>query len=173
MRFAKPLLALCLGAALLGGCARAALDTSGFALNDTTTVAASFEDTWQAVKSVLRERELVIDTRDKRGRFVAFDQKKSSLFRNSRTRYTIELGHISESETAVNIETLREIYGTTLLTSPDWHARPAKDDAEAKAILDALVAKLNGEDAAAEAEMPDAPVEPAGDTPAVEDASNV
>jgi hypothetical protein len=185
MRFAKSLLTLCLGAVLLGGCARAARDTTGFAINDSVTVAASFEDTWQGVKRVLRDRDLVVDTRDTRGRFVAFEGSTgSNLIRNVRTRYVIELGKISESETAVYIETLREVYGTTLLTSPDWHARPAKDNAEASAILEALVAKLSGVDTtvpdetagevapATEEPVPAEPPVEAGE-PAIEDASAV
>lgn len=194
MRFVKPLLALCLAAAVLGGCARAARDTTGFALNDSVTVEAPFEETWQAVKHVLRDRELVIDTRDKRGRFVAFDTKRSNLFRNTRTRYTIELSEISDVETAVHVETLREVYGTTLLTEPDWHARPTKDDAESKAIIQALMAKINGQEmvnpealdaqpaeesaetADPEEAAPDSPDNqaiPTNETPVVEDASNV
>ena len=50
------------------GCARAARDTTGFALNDSALVEAPFEETWQATKAVLREMDLEIYTRDKRGR---------------------------------------------------------------------------------------------------------
>lgn len=124
------------------GCARAARDTTGFALNDTATVNASFDETWQAVKAVLRDRELDVYTRDKRGLFVAYSEMKRRFFVPGRIRYTIELSEISDSETGINIETLKEVYGVTLLTYPDWHARKTSDNAESMAILQAIQAKV-------------------------------
>lgn len=124
------------------GCARAARDTTGFALNDSATVDASFDEAWQAVKAVLREKELDIYTRDTRGLFVAYSKMKRRLFVPGRIRYTIELSEISDNETGLNIETQKEVYGVTLLTYPDWHARKTSDNAESLAILAAIQAKL-------------------------------
>lgn len=138
------------------GCARAAKDTTGFALNDTTTVEAGFDQSWQAVKAVLRDRDLEIYTRDKRGLFVAYSDTKRRIVSPTRTRYTIELTPVSDLETGIAIETIREVYGVTFLTQPDWHARKAKDNVEALAILDAVKAKL-----AAPAEAETAPAEAA------------
>jgi hypothetical protein len=128
----------------LGGCARTARDTTGFAIARSISVPAPFEDTWQAAKSVLREQDYDLYTRDKRGTFVAYTQmnRRLMLFTPHRTKYTIELEAVSASETAVHIETVRQVYGVTLLTYPDWHDRKADDDAGAVAILEAIQAKL-------------------------------
>lgn len=142
------------------GCARAARDTTGFAMSDSATVGASFEDAWQAVKAVLRERGLEIYTRDKRGLFVAYSNMRRHILVPHRTKYTIELSQLSDHETGVNIETLREVYGVTLLTYPNWHARKATDNSEALAILEALQAKLAAPQEEAPIEAADAP--PAG-----------
>lgn len=130
------------------GCARAARDTTDFAMTDAVTVEAPFEEAWQAVKAVLRDRELEVYTRDKRGLFVAYSSMKRRLFVPGRIRYTIELSELSDHETGVRIETLREVYGVTLLTYPNWHARKTTDNAEAVAILAALQARLSAPPAA-------------------------
>jgi hypothetical protein len=136
-------IALAMLAAATAGCARAKRDTTGFALKDKVVLEAPFEETWQAVKHVLRARGVEIYTRDKRGLFVAYSNMNRRLLVPHRTKYTIELMDISENETAIHIETLREVYGVTLLTHPDWHARQAKDNSEATAIFQAVEAKLN------------------------------
>lgn len=145
MQFRKYLIFACLGLAMLGlgGCARAARDTTGFALENTITVDASFKDAWQMVKGVLREQQLDIYTRDKRGTFVAFSKPRKFLGfeQQHRVKYTIELAPISEDETRVYIETVRQVYGVTLLTYPDWHDRKTKDNKGAMKILQALEAK--------------------------------
>lgn len=141
--------ALCVLA--LGGCARAARDTTGFSIARSISVQAPFEETWQATKSVLREQDYDLYTRDKRGAFVAYTQMKRSLmiFTPHRTKYTIELEAVSGNETAVHIETVKQVYGVTLLTYPDWHDRKAEDDSEAQAILAAIQAKLGAGEALA------------------------
>lgn len=126
------------------GCARAAKDTTGFALENTITVKAPFEETWQAVKSVLREQDMDLYTRDKRGTFVAYGKMHRRWLQPTRTKYTVEVGRVSANETRVFIETIKQVYGVTLLTYPDWHDRKAKDNGAAAAILDAVQAKLSG-----------------------------
>jgi hypothetical protein len=166
MRLANLLAFVLLAAGLLhvSGCARAARDTTGFAKTESVTVEAPFEETWQAVKLVLQEHDLDIYTRDKRGLFVAYETKGRRLFVPRRIKYTIELMDVSEYATAIHIEALREVYGVTLLTNPDWHARETKDDTRAATILEAIHAKL-----AAPATLP----EPEADSASVEEAAPV
>jgi hypothetical protein len=126
------------------GCARANRDTSGFAMEDTITVAHTMDDTWQATKSVLRDLKLDIYTRDTRGEFVAYTEMNRylKLFTPKRTQLSVHLESISANSTKVSIETLHQVYGVTLLTYPDWHDRKTSDNKQAQAILDALKQKL-------------------------------
>ena len=124
------------------GCARASLDTSGYAMLDTGTVEAPFEETWQTVKTVLRERDLELYTRDKRGVFVAYTPVRRNLLQPGREKYAIELERIGATETRISIATIRQVYGVTLLTYPDWHDRPAKDNTEALEILDVIQRRI-------------------------------
>ena len=126
----------------LAGCASAARDTSGFAITDDATVNAPFDKAWQLTKAVLREQNLDIYTRDKRGFFVAFTpSKRHWRLVPHRQKYTITLEEVSATATHISIETVNQVYGVTLLTYPDWHDRKATNDAEAKAILKAVQAK--------------------------------
>ena len=126
------------------GCARAARDTTGFALNDSALVEAPFEETWQATKAVLREMDLEIYTRDKRGRFVAFtDMTRRTLFVPHRVKYTIVLEEESPETTNVMIESIKQVYGVTLLTYPDWHDRKTEDNSVALEILERLKARTS------------------------------
>ncbi len=138
-----------IGSVCLLGCARAARDTSGFAQIDSAVVNASFEDTWQATKAALREKELNIYTRDKRGSFVAFSEMKRQmgLFTPKRVKLTITLRPVTNTSTEVKIETLNQVYGSTPLTYPDWHDRKATSNELALSILDAIQAKISGESA--------------------------
>ncbi|HEO71503.1 MAG TPA: hypothetical protein ENN80_09575 [Candidatus Hydrogenedentes bacterium] len=121
----------------LGGCARSALDTTGFAVVNNTTVDAPFEQTWQATKGVLREHEWDIYTRDKRGVFVAYSGKgRRALVLSKRTKHTITLDALSERQTRVTVETVDQVYGTTLLTYPGWHDRKTRDDSKALDLLE-------------------------------------
>jgi len=145
MRLSK-LLVVCLfllSLSMLGGCARAAKDTSSFAQEQALTVNAPFEQTWQTVKTVLREQGYELYTRDKRGVFVAYTPMKRSLFVPKRTQHTIELAETTSTETSIHIETINQVYGVTLLTNPDWHDRPAKNADAAAAILAAVQTRLS------------------------------
>ena len=131
--------------AALPGCARAARDTSGFTMEDSITVGKPLADTWQDTKAVLREMEMDIYTRDKRGEFVAFTPMKRQLYVGTphRTKITISLKQASANSTTVTIQTVAQVYGVTLLTYPDWHDRKAPDNKEAVAIMEALKAKAS------------------------------
>ncbi|MBI2435142.1 MAG: hypothetical protein HYV26_19975 [Candidatus Hydrogenedentes bacterium] len=146
MRLPKTLLAglVILSLLPLGGCARAARDTTGFSQEQNITVSAPFEQTWQTVKAVLREKGLELYTRDKRGVFVAYTPMKRRLFQPKRVKYTIELAEVSSNETGVYVEMVNQVYGVTLLTYPGWHDRPAADTTGASEILSAVQARISG-----------------------------
>ncbi|MCC6699363.1 MAG: hypothetical protein IT365_27305 [Candidatus Hydrogenedentes bacterium] len=129
--------------AVVSGCARAKLDTAGFAMQDTVTVNKPLDEAWQDTKAVLREMELDIYTRDKRGEFVAYTPMKRHFYVATphRTQLTIVLESVSASSTSVTVETVQQVYGVTPLTYPDWHDRKTSDNKEALAILDALRAR--------------------------------
>lgn len=146
VRFAQVSVVLVLLAAfVLPGCARAAKDTTGFAMEDSITVAKPLDDAWQDTKSVLREMEMDIYTRDKRGEFVAFTPMKRQLYVGTphRTKLTIVLTEATANSTTVSIETVAQVYGVTLLTYPDWHDRKAPNNNEAVAIIESLKAKAS------------------------------
>ncbi len=128
----------------MGGCARAARDTQGFAATDSATVNASFDDAWQAVKAVLREKDYELYTRDKRGVFVAYSRKHRSVLGLRRSKFTVSLEAASDSSTTVTVESIRQSYGVTLLTYPGWHDRKMRDHDEALAILQAVETKVSG-----------------------------
>jgi len=143
-RFAQAAVVLGLVVAfVLPGCARAAKDTTGFTMEDSITVAKPLDETWQDTKAVLRELQLDIYTRDKRGEFVAFTPMKRQLYVGTphRTKLTITLKQATANSTTVNIETVAQVYGVTLLTYPDWHDRKAANNNEAVAIIEQLKAK--------------------------------
>lgn len=127
----------------LTGCVRAARNTEGFEKVDAVKVDASFEQTWQTTKAALREQGYEIYTRDKRGVFVAFTKMHRAFFVvPRRIKYTVSLTSISESVTELKIETVKQVYGVTLLTYPTWHDRRATDNAAAREIIAAVQAKL-------------------------------
>lgn len=143
---AKRLIPLLTAVLFLAGCASAARDTTGFALVDEATVNAPFEDAWQIAKTVLREGEYDIYTRDSRGLFVAFSSPhRGWTLVPKRTKLTITLEEISVSATRVTVETVDQVYGVTLLTYPDWHDRKANGNEEAADILVGIQAKVSGE----------------------------
>nr|ACS15394.1 hypothetical protein SH0658 [uncultured bacterium FLS12] len=135
---------------VLGGCARASRDTTGFALYNNADVEAPFVETWQGTKKALRDLDYDIFTRDKRGLFVAFTQMKRHWLVPRRTQYTITLAEIDTDTTAIEIETVNQVFGVTLLTYPGWHDRQAKSDGEAVAILDAIRGNVAAETTAAQ-----------------------
>ena len=129
---------------IANGCAHAPRDTTGFALNDEIVVPASFNDTWQTVKDVLRENELDLYTRDKRGRFVAYTPEKRRYLQPNRYQYIFTLEAISDNETRIALDTRKQTYGVTLLTYPGWHDRKTTDAADSQALLEAIQARLGG-----------------------------
>lgn len=142
----KHLIPLVAVALAVTGCASAARDTSGFALVDEATVNAPFEDAWQIAKTVLREGEYDIYTRDTRGLFVAFSSPhRGWTLVPKRTKLTVTLEEVSISATRVTVETVDQTYGVTLLTYPDWHDRKADGNEEAAEILSGIQAKVSGE----------------------------
>lgn len=125
------------------GCVHAARDTTGFAQNNELTVEAPFDQTWQTVKAVLREKELDIYTRDKRGTFVAYTPEKRRFLQPNRFKYTFDLEAISDTETRIALDTRKQSYGVTLLTYPGWHDRKTAEAPESQALLDAIQARIS------------------------------
>jgi hypothetical protein len=143
----------------LGGCARAAMDTTGYAQMESARIDAPFMETWQAAKAELRDMDLEIYTRDKRGVFVAFTpQGRAFWMQPRRSKFTITLEEAGPNSTTVDIETVSQVYGVTLLTYPDWHERPARETDTARGILERIAARLGGE-VAAPAVAEEAPAE--------------
>ena len=141
---------LCLGlllvvAVVLGGCARTARDTTGFAITDSVTVDLPKTEAWQVTKAVLREKGFDLYTRDRRGVFVAFSKMRRRFFvAPYRTKYTVALESTSADATSITVETVKQVYGVTLLTYPAWHERKTTDHTHALALLDAIEAKASG-----------------------------
>ena len=125
------------------GCVHAARDTTGFEQLHSIAVTANFDDTWQAVKSTLRDKELDIYTRDKRGTFVAYTPMKRRYLQPNRYQYTFSIEAVSENETKIALDTRKQSYGVTLLTYPGWHDRKTTDAPESQDLLDAIQAKLS------------------------------
>lgn len=148
---------LLMAAVVLGGCARAARDTTGFAVVNKATVNAPLKETWQAAKAVLREKELDLYTRDKRGVLVAYTNMHRSLLVPNRVQYTLTLQETSGTTTDITVETVRQVYGVTLLTYPGWHDRKTTDDSAAQEILSAVKSKLGATDSPAPATTPPSP----------------
>jgi len=127
---------------VLPACVHAARDTTGFSVEDKITVAASFEQTWQAVKAALREQRLDLHTRDKNGYFVAYTSTKRQWLQPRRIKYTVQLTPVSKEQTLVRVEAVRQVYGSTLLTEPDWHERKLEDPSVVASLLQAIQAKI-------------------------------
>lgn len=134
------------GAVLTGGCARAARDTAGFAMEDSAVVEAPFEDAWQMTKAVLREQELEIYTRDKRGTFTAYTPMQRGILnpKPTRTEFSFVLEDLNNNTTQLHATTLDQVYGVTLLTYPGWHDRKTTDNSRTLAIIEAIQAKATG-----------------------------
>lgn len=127
------------------GCARTARDTTDFAMADSIIVNAPLREAWQTTKAVLREMNLHIYTRDKRGVFVAYSpmKRRHRLLTPERTQLTVSLEPVSEETTRVTVKTVNQVYGVTLLTHPDWHGRKTTTNETALAILEAVQARLS------------------------------
>lgn len=133
-----------MAALLLAGCVHAARDTTGFAVADTLTVEAPFQETWQATKDVLQDHKLDIFTRDKRGVFVAYSEMKRRKLVPRRAKYTVKLESVSEGATRLSIEMMQQVFGVTLATYYGWHDRNTEDTGEASAILEAIAQQAGG-----------------------------
>lgn len=127
----------------LNGCLHASQDTAGYAVEKTANLNVSFDQSWQIVKSVLREQKLELYTRDLRGHFVAYSKTKRDLglFTPRRVQYTVDIAKVSDQETMVRVDCVRQVYGVTLLTYPGWHDRKTQDTREIEAIMQAIQAK--------------------------------
>ncbi len=141
VRFA---LAMTVLGAALGGCATSSPADAELAKTDSAVVEAPFPQTWQSVKAVLRERDYLIYTRDKRGLFIAFTDAKRRRLVPHRTQFTVTLEEVSAGSTRVSVETTFQQYGVSLTTYPMWHSKAPKDTAEALALLEAIQAKATG-----------------------------
>ena len=129
---------------LTAGCATTLPDTGGFESTDTVTVAAGFDETWQATKAVLREMELEVYTRDTNGEFVAFSpmRRQFRFITPRRAKFTIRLEELGAESTSVSVDSVEQVYGVKPLTYPDWHDRESVDNATAIAILEAVRNRL-------------------------------
>jgi hypothetical protein len=143
----------------LTGCARSALDTAGFAVSETASVGAPFDEVWQTTKAVLREHgkpnKFEVYTRDKRGIFIAFeDTGRQAFLVPSRVQYTVSVEPAGDNASQVTVETIRQVYGVTLLTYPGWHDRPMKDPAKAQGLLGEIQARIAGEPPQSDTQKP-------------------
>jgi len=151
---------------LAPACAKSARDTTGFAVVRDLRADVPFEEAWQAVKAALRDQKLEIYTRDKRGAFVAYGDTHRLLFvQPHRVKYTIDLTSVGDRETAIHIEAVRQVYGVTLLTEPGWHDRKLKDERATQRLADAILAQLNGGQAAPASDGTAPPVEESRNAP--------
>lgn len=146
MKYGWLSLGLLVCCALASGCARAARDTTGFAMEDSAVIEAPFEDAWQMTKAVLREQALDIYTRDKRGTFVAYTPMERGILNPtpSRTQFTLVLEDLNNNTTQLHASTVDQIHGVTLLTYPGWHDRKTTDNSRTVAIIEAIQAKAAG-----------------------------
>ncbi len=129
-------------AVVAAGCARAPRDTTGFTISETVTVDAGFDEAWLATRDALRDMGFDIYTRDKRGLFIAFSEPGRQWLVPHRTQHTVVLEPVDPARTSVEVDTINQVYGVTPLTYPDWHDRPADDNAEALQFLERLHARL-------------------------------
>ncbi|MBI1317908.1 MAG: hypothetical protein GC168_03030 [Candidatus Hydrogenedens sp.] len=162
---------LAAGTAVLGGCATAAKDTTGFSIQKEIVVEQPFEEAWVNVKNVLVASDMMVYTRDKRGSFEAYDGPTNPIpyIRNRRTKYNVDLIATSNTQTHIQLQATRQVYGSSLTTYPDWHDRKTTDGE----MLDELIAAIGGSasgviEAAPEAPMGEAAPAEATEAPAEE-----
>lgn len=157
----------------LSGCATAKKDTTGFAVQQEVVLEESYADAWQHVKRTLLANEYEVYTRDKRGTFVAYKGGKSFLgvLNSPRQKYTVDLEPVSNGQTKVSVEVVKQVYGVSLTTYPDWHDRQTKGDDSVRELIGALT----GAPAEASTPVEEAPAEEASTTDAtpVEEAAPV
>lgn len=133
-------LALAVAVTGLNGCATGKNDTTGFAIQQEVVLEQPYADAWQHVKRTLRANEYEIYTRDKRGTFVAYKGGKSLLgvLNSPREKYTLNLEPVTSSQTKVSIEAMKQVYGVSLTTYPDWHDRKTTNEARVAELIAAL-----------------------------------
>lgn len=155
---------VCAALAVLGlaGCATAKKDTTGFAVQHEVVLNEPYAEAWQHVKRTLLAEEFEVYTRDKRGTFVAYTGGNNFLgvMNAPRKRYTVDLESLSASQTKVTVEVMKQVYGVSLTTYPDWHDRKTNDDGEALEFIAAL-----------QGAPVEAATEPASETPLTEEAA--
>lgn len=107
----------------------------------SAVVPQAFEAVWQATRTTLKEQDLEIYTRDKRGLFVAHTKKKGTFSIPNRERITVALERVTAASTRVTVEAVRERYRMPLLRHPGWKEEPKVDLAERRqAVLDGISA---------------------------------
>ena len=142
MRRPRPILTvLCVCA--LAGCASKAPNAPTPAAPDSAIVNASFDDAWQAVRQALTNKQFIIDTRDKRGLFVAFEETGRRFLTPHRTKYTIVLESVTTDSTQVTVEAKDQHYKVTLLTYPAWQDTPKQLEGQGAEILQAIESVLS------------------------------
>jgi hypothetical protein len=108
----------------------------------TTEVDGEFKVVWAVVRDVLRESPVEVYTRDKRGRFVVFQDKGRAFLTPRRLRFVVTLRPVSESRTRVTVETFPEAYTVQLLTSPAWRAADFGDNSLASEIVNSIQRRI-------------------------------
>lgn len=122
-------------AALGAGCASTPPAQPAEVPLESTVLQAEYEDVWQATRRALQASELDIYTRDKRGMFVAFDEKKRLFSIPRRARITVIVERVTTSSTRVSIEAVRERYRMPILRHPGWKEEAGGDLTELKREL--------------------------------------
>lgn len=122
----------------VAGCATSAPDATGFAVVESTVLDGAYVDVWQATKKVLRDEELIVFTRDKRGLFVAYDDLGRHRLVPRRRQFSVVVEEVSATSSKVTVETLDQEYGVRLLRYPDWHDRKTTESERGKDILEAV-----------------------------------
>jgi len=112
----------------------------------SAVVEQDFETVWTKTRDELLQQELWIYTRDTRGLFVVFtDMRRVLLISPRRTKMTISLEPVNAQSTRITVETIKQHYRVTLLTYPDWRdVLEGTDPEQGQALLNAIVAHING-----------------------------
>lgn len=139
-----------IGVLLMAGCSTAPPVDEALGAVDSLVVEAPMEEAWQAVKGVLRDREYLIYTRDKRGLFVAYTNMKRRRLTPRRQQITVTLQAQTRVSTQITVEIVKQTYGVSLLTYPGWHDLKTDDHSTGESILTAVAERLSdsGGDAA-------------------------
>jgi len=123
------------------------------------TVTAGFDEVWVSSIKLLREQQLVIDTRDypgsggpdrlQRGRIEALQSAGGGWFKRYRQRLVIVIAAgPEEGQTIVAARVVAETYSRGLLTEPAWRERGTPAASLADTFLDDLKTSLSAEQSA-------------------------